>query len=61
MSAAHVLPNAWWILLSLCSILGVLTWYLRNFTERDELMRLSAFTGIALMVALVCWTFTLDV
>ncbi|MEE3083700.1 MAG: hypothetical protein VX320_06420 [Candidatus Thermoplasmatota archaeon] len=55
------LPGAWWVLLTICSILGVTTWYLRHFTERDELMRLSAFTGIAVMIALVCWTFTLDV
>jgi hypothetical protein len=56
-----VLPGAWWILMSVCSILGVATWYLHNFTERDELMRLCAFTGVACMLSLVGWTMTLDV
>ena len=41
-------------------MLGVATWYLRNFTERDELVRLSAFSGIACMISLVVWTWTLD-
>lgn len=56
-----MLPGAWWILMSVCSILGVVTWYLHNFTERDELMRLCAFTGVACMLSLAGWTMTLDV
>ena len=56
-----VMPGAWWLLLSICSILGVGTWYLRNFSERDELMRLCAFTGIACMISLVAWTWSLDI
>jgi hypothetical protein len=58
---ARDMPGAWWLLLSVCSMLGVGTWYLRNFTEKDELMRLCAFSGIACMISLVLWTWTLDI
>ncbi|MDP7329044.1 MAG: hypothetical protein QF612_04280 [Candidatus Thalassarchaeaceae archaeon] len=43
-----------------CSILGVATWYMRNFSERDDLMRLFAFTGISCMLSLLGWTLTMD-
>ncbi|MDP6900210.1 MAG: hypothetical protein QGF94_05185 [Candidatus Thalassarchaeaceae archaeon] len=56
-----MLPNAWWVLLSICSILGVVTWYMHNFTDREDLVKLFAFSGIATMLALVGWTMTLDV
>ncbi|MDP6907087.1 MAG: hypothetical protein QF440_06685 [Candidatus Thalassarchaeaceae archaeon] len=56
-----MLPGAWWFLLAMCSILGVATWYLRNFTEHDNAVKLTAYSGIACMLALVFWTFTLDV
>ncbi|MEE2758630.1 MAG: hypothetical protein VYA86_01475 [Candidatus Thermoplasmatota archaeon] len=58
---AGIMPGAWWLLLSICSVLGVGTWYLRNFTENDELMRLVAFSGIACMISLVAWTWTMDI
>ena len=55
-----VMPGAWWLLLSICSILGVGTWYLHNFTQRDELMRVLAFSGIACMISLLAWTWNMD-
>jgi hypothetical protein len=55
------MPDGWWLLLSACSILGVSTWYLRNFSERDDLMRLCAFTGIACMLSLLGWTLSMDI
>ena len=59
--SAQSMPDSWWLLMSACSILGVATWYLRNFTDRDELMRLCAFTGIACMLSLLGWTLTMDI
>tara|TARA_B110000438_G_scaffold301610_1_gene356962 strand:- start:1427 stop:1696 length:270 start_codon:yes stop_codon:yes gene_type:complete len=58
---APSMPDGWWLLMSACSILGVSTWYLRNFTERDDLMRFCAFAGIACMISLLGWTLTMDI
>ena len=55
-----MLPAMWWVLFSLCSILGVVTWYLRNFTERRELTRLCGILGAILMLALVQWTYSAE-
>ena len=55
------MQGSWWLLLSATSILGVATWYLRNFTERDDLMRFFAFSGIACMLSLLGWTLTMDI
>ncbi|MEC9090163.1 MAG: hypothetical protein VYC11_02220 [Candidatus Thermoplasmatota archaeon] len=54
------MPSGWWLLMSLCSFFGVLTWYLRNFTNRDDMLRISAFTGIACMLSLLFWTLSMD-
>jgi len=55
------MPDGWWLLMAACSALGVSTWYLRNFSDRDELMRLCAFTGIACMISLLGWTLSMDI
>jgi len=55
------MQGSWWLLLSATSILGVATWYLRNFTERDDLMRFCALSGIACMLSLLGWTLTMDI
>ncbi|MEC8926802.1 MAG: hypothetical protein VYB17_00910 [Candidatus Thermoplasmatota archaeon] len=55
------MPGGWWLLMAACSVLGVATWYLRNFSERDDLMRLFAFSGIACMLSLLGWTLTMDI
>ncbi|MDA0715954.1 MAG: hypothetical protein O2866_03610 [archaeon] len=53
-----VFPPLWYGLLLLVSLFGVLTWYLRNFTQRLQLTKLSALSGITSMLLLVWWTFT---
>jgi hypothetical protein len=45
----------------LCSVLGVATWWARHFSERDELVKLFAFSGIACMLSLLGWTLTMDI
>jgi len=56
-----MLPALWWALLAVCAICGVGTWWLRNFTAYEEMTKLVAFTGIATMISLVIWTWTLDI
>tara|TARA_B100000242_G_scaffold102395_1_gene70597 strand:- start:903 stop:1034 length:132 start_codon:yes stop_codon:yes gene_type:complete len=38
------------------AVFGVLTWYLRNFTQRIQATRTVALLGIASMVTLLIWT-----
>ncbi len=49
-------PGAWYALWVMIMIFGVLTWFLRNFTERVEATRLSAFLGVMSMLTLLSWT-----
>jgi hypothetical protein len=49
-------PPLWYGLLFVVSICGVGTWYLRNFTTKDELTKLVAFSGIIAMISLLGWT-----
>ena len=49
------LPAGSEMLLLLCAIAGISTWYLGNFTDRVELTKLTAFIGICSMVALTIW------
>lgn len=49
-------PAAWYALWVMVMIFGVLTWFLRNFTERVEATRLSAFLGVMSMLTLLSWT-----
>ena len=51
-------PPLWYGLLFVVSICGVATWYLRNFTTKDELTKLVAFSGIIAMISLLVWTLT---
>ena len=43
------------MLLLLCAIAGISTWYLANFTDRVELTKMTAFIGICFMVSLTIW------
>jgi hypothetical protein len=54
----NTFPPLWYGLLLLVSAFGVLTWYLRNFTQRVQLTRLTALSGVTSMLLLVWWTFT---
>lgn len=56
-----MLPPAWYLLLAFCAIMGVVTWYLRNLTGDENWIKVSAGLGICGMIALVAWTFTLDI
>jgi hypothetical protein len=49
------LPEGSVVLLLVCAIAGVCTWYLSNFTDRGELAKLSALIGISSMLTLVAW------
>jgi hypothetical protein len=48
----------WYILWAFVAIFGVLTWYLRNFTQRVQATKLSAMLGVISMLSLVTWTWT---
>ena len=48
----------WYILWVFVAIFGVLTWYLRNFTQRVQATKLSAMLGVISMLTLVTWTWT---
>ena len=48
----------WYILWAFVAVFGVLTWYLRNFTQRVQATKLSAMLGVISMITLVTWTWT---
>ena len=48
----------WYFLWVAVAFFGVLTWYLDKFSHRDELVRISALSGIVSMLSLVLWTWT---
>ena len=48
----------WYVLWVAVAFFGVLTWYLDKFSQRRELIRLSAMCGIISMLTLVLWTWT---
>jgi len=54
-------PTFWYILLFMVSICGVISWYLRNYTERVDLLRFFAILGVISMLTLLGWTLTMDV
>ena len=54
-------PDFWYLLLFLVSALGVLSWYLRTYTEKVELLRFVAITGVISMITLLLWTLSMDV
>ncbi|MFL2949695.1 MAG: hypothetical protein ACJZ40_04845 [Candidatus Poseidoniaceae archaeon] len=49
-------PAPWYGLWVMVMFFGVLTWFLRNFTERVEATRLSALLGVVSMSTLLVWT-----
>ena len=51
-------PTSWYAFLSLVSIFGVLTWYLDNFSDKDNLKRISGICGAISMISLLYITFT---
>ncbi|MFL2977099.1 MAG: hypothetical protein ACJZ49_06100 [Candidatus Thalassarchaeaceae archaeon] len=53
-------PPLWWLILAICSLLGVVTWWGRNFTDRREFTIFTAILGSSLMVVLVIWTWMSD-
>jgi|AP59_1055472.scaffolds.fasta_scaffold14365_3 hypothetical protein len=53
----ETLPAGSELLLLVCAIAGLSTWYLSNFTDRVDLTKLAAFVGVCSMVTLVFWVF----
>ena len=51
-------PPSWYAFLSLAAIFGVLTWYLDNFSQKDNLKRISGICGAISMISLLYITFT---
>ena len=47
------LPEGSEVLLLVCAIAGVSTWYLTNFTDREGLARLFALIGISSMLTMI--------
>lgn len=50
------MPAGWYILLLVCALCGAGVWYVSNFTQKVEWIRLLAGIGICSMLALVIWT-----
>jgi hypothetical protein len=48
----------WYFLWVAVAFFGILTWYLDKFSQRQELVRISALSGIVSMLSLVIWTWT---
>ena len=49
-------PPLWYALWVVISVCGVVTWYLTNFTQRIELTKFTAFTGVIAMTTMLLWT-----
>ena len=56
-----IFPAFWYLLLFMVSICGVISWYLRNYTERVDLLRFFAILGVISMLTLLGSTLTMDV
>ncbi|DAC39187.1 MAG TPA: hypothetical protein D7H83_05135 [Candidatus Poseidoniales archaeon] len=54
------LPSSWYALLSLVAIFGVATWFLDNFSQKDNLKRITAICGVISMISLLYITFTTE-
>ena len=54
-------PSFWYVLWFFVSFFGVFSWYLRTYTERVELLRFTAISGVISMITLLIWTLTMDV
>ncbi len=55
------LPALWYFLLFFVNLCGVVSWYLRNYTERVEMLRFVAISGVISMITLLIWTLRMDV
>ena len=53
-------PGMWYGLLSLVAMFGVATWYLDNFTQKDNLKRIVGICGAISMLSLVYLTYTTE-
>jgi len=51
-------PASWYVLLAFVSIFGVSTWYLDNFTQKNNLKRITGICGAISMISLLYITFT---
>lgn len=50
-------PPLWYALWFVISFCGIATWYLRNFTQREQLTKLIALLGVVSMLSMLFWTF----
>jgi hypothetical protein len=55
------LPPLWYALFVIVSFLGIATWYLKNFSEKVNLMRFCALLGSACMASLAIWTWQMEI
>lgn len=53
MASEQQFPAVFYLLWFLVMFFGVFTWYLKNFTERVELLRISALSGTISMVGIL--------
>ena len=53
-------PPLWYFLLFLVNFFGVISWYLSNYTEKVELLRLTSISGIISMLTLLFWTLGME-
>lgn len=53
MASEQQFPAVFYLLWFLVMFFGVCTWYLKNFTERVELLRISALSGTISMVGIL--------
>ena len=49
-------PALWYALWLIIALFGVTTWYLRNFTTKVEMTKLSAYIGVIAMITMLIWT-----
>tara|TARA_B110000881_G_scaffold165834_1_gene148903 strand:+ start:20 stop:199 length:180 start_codon:yes stop_codon:yes gene_type:complete len=54
------MPPMWYALLATVSILGVGTWWLHNFSEKDQLKRILGIAGSISMLGLVFLTWNIE-
>ena len=57
MATEQQYPAVFYLLWFLVMFFGVLTWYLKNFTQRLELLRISAISGTISMVGILVIVF----
>ncbi|MEO2120788.1 MAG: hypothetical protein ABGX44_03140 [Candidatus Poseidoniia archaeon] len=55
------LPPLWYALFVIVSFLGIATWYLKNFSNKVNLMRFCGLLGSACMASLAIWTWQMEI